>query len=191
MIVPREIHTSRLRLRSWVEADAEALQAVLEANRAHLTPWIPARVVEPAPVEVLTARLAGFAEAFSADREWRYAMLRTTGDAVLGEISLFPRAAAGRVGIDEADRAEIGYWLRVDATGRGLATEAAQAMVDLAATLPRVRHVEIRCDARNAASAAVPRRLGFTLTDTVEVPPVVADADTVALQVWTRPLRRG
>jgi RimJ/RimL family protein N-acetyltransferase len=56
---------------------------------------------------------------------------------------------------------EIGYWLRTDATGAGYATEAVKLLVRLAFDLLQAERIEIRCDARNARSAAVPRRLGF------------------------------
>ncbi len=178
MIVPAEIRTTRLLLRPWCAADAAELLPILETNLPHLGPWIPARVAQPAPVPDLAQRLAGFAADFVADREWRFA-LRTVDDGrILGEVALFSRTAAGRVPYADADRAEVGYWLRADVTGRGLATDATRAMIDLAAGLSRFSHVEIRCDARNAASAAVPTRLGFVLATTVP------DPDT-QLQIWT------
>lgn len=42
-------------------------------------------------------------------------------------------AAAGMVGVDwrDADAPELGYWLGVDSWGRGFATEAARAVIDL------------------------------------------------------------
>ncbi len=127
--VPRELRTARLLLRPWRPDDAEVLAPVLVANQAHLSPWIPRRVWEAAPVEALAERLSGFAAEFSATREWRYAMFTLDDGRVLGEVALFPRAASGRVPLLEADRCEIGYWLREDATGTGLATEAAQAIL--------------------------------------------------------------
>lgn len=188
--LPEQFRTDRLLLRRWRAADAAALAPVLEANVAHLAPWIPWRVAEPVPPPELAARLAGFAEGFDAGREWRYGLFLPDGATPLGELSLFPRSAAGRVPLAEADRVEIGYWLRADMTGRGLVTEAVRAALDLAAMLPGMRSVEIRCDARNAPSAAVPRRLGFELTETLAEPPVApgAGAAPIELQVWTRPL---
>lgn len=189
MPAPNQIRTRRLLLRPWRADDAEALLPVLEANQSHLGPWIPARVAEPAPLPQLTARLAAFAADFEADREWRYALLAPGDGRVLGEISLFPRSAEGRVPYAAADRAEIGYWLRADATGMGLASEAAQAMVDLAETMPTLRGVEIRCDARNGVSAAIPRRLGFELSDRVTSAGLsTGSATAITLQVWTRTL---
>ena len=187
MPVPALLRTERLLLRPWRPEDAPALYPVLEANRAHLGPWIPARVAEPAPVPELAERLAGFAADFQAEREWRYGLFTPAEDRVLGEVGLFPRDAAGRVPYPAADRIEIGYWLRADCTGQGLVTEAARAVLAVAAALPGLTQVEIRCDARNAPSAAVPRRLGFVLTATI--PQAAGPHEAAAeLQLWTRGL---
>jgi RimJ/RimL family protein N-acetyltransferase len=175
--VPPEIRSSRFVLRPWRAGDAAELLPVLEANWKHLGPWIPARVATPVPLPELAVRLAGFGAEFDADREWRYGMFAPDGREVLGEVGLYPRAATGRVPYADADRVELGYWLRSDATGQGLITEASRALLVAAAALPHLSHVEIRCDARNAPSAAIPKRLGFTLAD-----------EAAALQVWTRRL---
>lgn len=161
--VPTELRTERLYLRSWQSADAQRLLPVLQANVGHLGGWIPEHVAAPAPLGDLERRLAGFAADFIAGRNWRFAMFAADGGALVGEVSMFPRSAAGRVEFAAADRLEIGYWLSRDATGKGYATEAARAMLDLARALPGIRQVEIHCDPRNAPSAAVPRRLEFRL----------------------------
>jgi RimJ/RimL family protein N-acetyltransferase len=120
MRLPSEIQTERLVLQRWREQDAVALCPILEANVAHLGPWIPARVSTPAPVRELEQRLAGFASDFSADKEWRYAMHSRDDNQLLGEAALFPRSPTGRVLFPEADRVELGYWIRSDAAGQGL-----------------------------------------------------------------------
>lgn len=180
--VPLELRTERLILRPFSADDAPALQPLLAANVDHLSPWIPEHVWRPLPLAPLAQRLRGFAEAFADNRQWRYAVCLADDGTLVGEVDLFPRNESGRVAFPEADRAEIGYWLRADWTGRGLATEAAAAMLTLARSLPRFTHVIIRCDSRNAPSAAVPRRLGFTLTETEH-------DDGAVLHVWTLPLR--
>jgi RimJ/RimL family protein N-acetyltransferase len=60
------------------------------------------------------------------------------------------------------DALEIGYWLHPAHTGHGYATTAAGLLVEEAFALPWVARVQIWHDAANAASAGVPRRLGFT-----------------------------
>ena len=183
--VPLEIRTERLYLRPWRAEDAEALHPILVANYEHLAPWIPPRVATPAIVPLLAERLAAFGTEFDSDREWRFAMLTSDERTLLGEIDLFPRSASGRVAFADADRAEIGYWLRADETGRGLVSEAVRAIVDVAKQTGRFTHLEIRCDARNAPSAAVPKRLGFELAETIDEPSKGPEAPGVQLQIWT------
>ena len=175
--IPATLRTTRLLLQPWTPADASALHPILVANQAHLGAWIPSHVSKAVPLPELAIRLAGFATDFAAARSYRYA-LRTADDmALCGEVALFPRAATGRVPLWAADHVELGYWLDAAVTGRGLATEAAGALLEVAATLPGMTHAEIRCDVANAPSAAVPQRLGFELSS--------IEAD---LQVWRRHL---
>jgi RimJ/RimL family protein N-acetyltransferase len=188
-MVPIELRTERLLLRPWRAGDAAALHPILETNRAHLGPWIPARVATPAPVPELAARLSGFEADFAADREWRYGMFSADAHEVLGEIGLYPRSATRRVAYPDADRVELGYWLRADCTGRGYVTEAARALIGVASSLPRVGCIEVRCDPRNTASAAVPRRFGFTLAATVEDTDVQGVSSAMT-QIWTSELVR-
>jgi RimJ/RimL family protein N-acetyltransferase len=103
---------------------------------------------------------------------------------LLGEVSLFPRNAAGRVSIDDADHLEIGYWLRADATGQGFATEAARAALELALAVPHIERVTIHCDERNASSAAVPQRLGFQLASVVSPGWYLETKGQSRLQIW-------
>lgn len=177
--VPTMLRTARLVMRPWDASDAPALLPVLESNVSHLRRWIPAHVATPAPLPELAERLAGFGADFLASRAWRYALFTADATSLLGEADLFPRAAHGRVPFDAADHVELGYWLDASMTGRGLATEATEALLAVAEKLPGMTRAEIRCDPRNEPSAAIPRRLGFVLAST--------DADT---QVWEKPLAR-
>ena len=164
-MIPNALRTSRLLLRPWRATDAAALLPVLEANIAHIGPWIPAHVATPVPLPELTARLAGFAEDFTAGRAFRFAMLTPDGKQVLGEADLFPRNSTGRVPLAAGDHVELGYWLDAAVTGQGLATEATRALFEVAAELPGMTRVEIHCDAAKERSAAIPRRLGFELAE--------------------------
>jgi len=149
---------------------------VLLANQEHLSPWIPEHVYSAPPLPQLIARLEEFASNFSAGQSFRYALRDLRTDRVLGSMSLFPRNDTARVSLAEADRVEIGYWLDAAATGQGLVTEAARALLEAAARLPGVRSAEIHCHADNAPSNAVPRRLGFELAG--------MDGE---MQLWRRP----
>lgn len=178
--IPETLRTARLLMRPWQPTDAERLLPILEANVSHLAPWIPERVSTPAPVSELARRLAGFAEDFAARRAFRYALFSSDGTQLFGEADMFPRSASGRVPLDDGDHVELGYWLASSQTGKGFASEATRALLEVAERLPGMTHAEIRCDAANVASAAVPRRLGFHLH-------AMEGGD----QVWRTPLNAG
>ena len=181
-VVPSIIRSERLMLRAWRGADAAALAPLLASNQEHIAPWIPKRVSTPAPVEERALRLEEVAAEFDADQQWRYGLFTSDAAELLGEVDLFPRDDSARVHFGNSDRVEVGYWIRSDTTGRGYVTEAVRAALAMAAGISRFQMAEIRCDARNAASAAVPRRLGFSLRETI------ARDDGTELQVWTAPL---
>jgi ribosomal-protein-serine acetyltransferase len=190
MSIPHEHRTARLLLRPWRADDAELLLPVLETNRDHLAAWIPQHVASPLPLPELRQRLTTFAADFTSAREWRYALFSPDGAQVYGEVSLFPRGPGGRTTLERADRVEIGYWLAAECTGRGFATEAAQAALAIAATVPRFGHAEIRCDARNAPSAAVPHRLGFHLERPAQDPAGQSSESAGKRQLWRYDLRK-
>ena len=187
---PESILTERLIIRRWVPADAQALSGALETSIEHLKPWIPQRVAEPATVDQLEARLTGFSGEFDAGREWSYAVMLRAAGTLLGGVSLHPRNQDGRVAFAEADRIEIGYWLRTGLTGNGYATEAARAILDVATTLPGMTRVEIRCSIHNVPSAAIPRRLGFQLAESRDGDQQSPDAEGDAMMLWQLPLPR-
>jgi RimJ/RimL family protein N-acetyltransferase len=80
-------------------------------------------------------------------------VLRQTG-GLIGDVILFWPSAEHRTG-------EIGYVLNPDHQGNGYATEACRALLTLAFDGLRLHRVIARIDERNAASAAVLRRLGM------------------------------
>ena len=134
---------------------------VLDGNVEHLKPWIPWAVAAPGTIEEIETRIAQWSRDFDEGRQFIWALWGHSGATLLGAVGIYPRDATKRVGIGEADRAEIGYWLRADMTGRGYATEAARQAFEVARLLPGVTRIEMRCDPANARSIAVPKRLGF------------------------------
>lgn len=163
-------------LRRLVPADAEQLHEAVVAGFAEIHPWMP-WCTEPLEIadqrEFLERSRAGWDDAVA----FNYGVV--DGEArLVGTISLMDRVGPGGL--------EIGYWLRTDATGRGVMTAAARALTGLAFGLPGVTRVEIHCDAANLRSAAVPRRLGFRLDREVERP-IAAPGETGTEQRWITP----
>ncbi|MDB6133544.1 MAG: Ribosomal-protein-L7p-serine acetyltransferase [Verrucomicrobiales bacterium] len=152
---PALITTPRLIIRRRDPSDAALFKDAVDSSLEHLRQWMPWAHDEPIPLEALRERIAGFALNFEEGREFVYGILSKDGSEALGCLGLHLRN-------EDTDR-EIGYWLRVSATGQGFITEAAAAVTTAAfATWPDVQTVTIVCDPANARSAAVPARLGYS-----------------------------
>ena len=109
---------------------------------------------EPPTGAVTSEYLRSQDEAWSNGGEYSYAMTGPGSGEVIGMCSLMRRVGEGAL--------EIGYWVRTDMTGRGVATEAAKLLTNAALALSGIERVEIHHDAANIASARVPEKLGYT-----------------------------
>jgi RimJ/RimL family protein N-acetyltransferase len=161
-VLPARIDLTDFIMRPWTPEDARSLERTLSVSDAHLrafTPWV---VDGRVPGMSLADRLAKHAADFTAGTEWVYGMFSPDGREVLGGCGLYPRVGPGAV--------EIGYWLAVNHTGRGLATRAAEALTRVAFDVLRVERIEIRCDRGNVASVRIPERLGYRLVDAPDAP---------------------
>ncbi|MDX3095583.1 GNAT family protein [Streptomyces sp. ME01-24h] len=159
MDVPAEILSSdRVELRRWHAGDLDALDRAISESLDHLIPWMPWAAAHGR--KNTAAFLARSDDEWATGEAFAYAI--TSQGTVIGSCGLHRRIGAGGL--------EIGYWLHPAWTGRGLATQAAAALVGQGFTLPGIDRLEIQHDAANAASGAVARRLGFTEVARVPVP---------------------
>ena len=90
------------------------------------------------------------------DLDWGLTLVVDHDGAVVGDVML--RLKAGEV----RSLAELGYVFAPAAGGRGLATEAARALVDLAFGPLGCHRVFAQLDPRNTTSARLCERLGMT-----------------------------
>ncbi len=149
------IVTPRLVVRCWEPTDVDAYIEAFTPSREHLKPWLPwaaDQQVDYASVLKLMRRMRA---RFDSGEDFTYAIFDWDEKHALGGSGLHTRLGP--------QAREIGYWMRVEATGQGYVTEAAAALTRVAFEIDRVQRVEIHCDAANQRSAAVPRRLGYTL----------------------------
>ena len=134
--------------------DAVAVHAAIIESLDHLRPWMPWAAKEPLTIDERIKWIATGGESLGI----------FVGSTFVGGTGLHDRiSSSGR---------EIGYWVRVGWTGRGIATEAARQVVERAFTIAGVEYVEIHHDKANVASSRVPAKLGFTLLR--EVPDEIA-----------------
>lgn len=172
------IQTPNLLLRCWGSADAPKLQEAIAASMEHLRPWMPWIAHEPESVERKQRRLDRFRRRFEQGRDFIYGAFDPSETKVLGGFGLHRRIGAGA--------AEIGYWVHVDHVGRGLGTEGAAAMVQVGFETLKLNRIEIHCDPRNVASAAIPPKLGFTLQVTVPGCVTSPSMKPRDIMIWTR-----
>jgi RimJ/RimL family protein N-acetyltransferase len=153
--VPFRIETARLVLRCWSPADAPRVLASIGSSLDHLRAWMDWAKSEPESLERKERRLLRIRHDMQRGANFVYGIFDLEETEVLGGIGLHRRVGAGA--------GEIGYWIRAASINRGLCTEAAGALTRVAFTHLGLVRVEIHCDPRNAASAAIPRKLGYAL----------------------------
>jgi RimJ/RimL family protein N-acetyltransferase len=171
------ILTPRLLLRCWDPADARALEEAILSSLEHLRPWMPWALDEPIGLPQRVAWLRERRARFDRGEDFDYAIFERDGQTVLGAIGLLTRAGL--------QAREIGYWIRAGHTGQGLAGEAAAALTRAAFEVDHVARVEIHCDPANVASAAVPRKLGYTLDATLRKRHLEGDGTWSDTMVWS------
>lgn len=111
---------------------------------------------------------ADFAEFLAGgDRDWEtgagfgYHIFAADTAELIGGCGLVRRVGPGGI--------EIGYWVRSDRAGRGVATEAAALLVEAAWGLDDVERIVIRHDLANIGSGRVAEKLGFFEIERVAV----------------------
>lgn len=149
--LPELVETPRLTLRRWTVADAELLSEAITASIEHLRPWMWWANSEPASLAARIETLAAFTRDWQIGGDVMYGVF--LGDTVAGGAGLHRRRGPRTL--------EIGYWLHVDHTGRGYATELAAALTATGLHQPGIDRIEIHHDQANLASRRVPERLGF------------------------------
>lgn len=150
---PYRIVTERTVIRCWEPRDAPLLKDAIDSSLDHLRPWMEWARAEPQPLAEKVALLRRFRSQFDLGREFVYGILGRDERQALGGTGLHTRSGD--------DSLEIGYWIRASEVGRGLATETTAALTRVAFEVCGVDRVDIRVDPENAASLAIPRRLGF------------------------------
>jgi RimJ/RimL family protein N-acetyltransferase len=138
------IETARLRLRRLVPGDLAALHAI--HSREDVTRWLYWNPRDEDEVRaVLEAHIA-----------------RPSDEGVLVAIDLEGELIGTvNVAVGEHRQGEVGFMLHPDHQGHGYATEAAEAIVELAFGTYRLHRVYGCVEPRNTASARLLERLGM------------------------------
>lgn len=140
----------RVRLRGPRADDADAL-FTLFSDPDVMRYWSRPPMTVRAEAEGLIDEIG---ESFSTRSGFNWMVVQPEDDVVIGTTALFRFEPRHR-------RAEIGYSLRSDHWGRGLATEAVTVMLDWAIRTLGLHRVEADIDPRNDGSRRILTRLGF------------------------------
>jgi RimJ/RimL family protein N-acetyltransferase len=150
---PYRIETERLVLRCWQPRDAPLLKDAIDSSLDHLQPWMPWAQNEPQTLEEKIELLRRFRGNFDLAQDFVYGIFARDESRVVGGTGLHTRVGD--------DAFEIGYFVRADSAGQGLATESTATLTRVAFGICGADRVEIHVEPANQASLAIPRKLGF------------------------------
>jgi RimJ/RimL family protein N-acetyltransferase len=168
------IRTPRLFLRpAWAE-DARALYRAIACwdvvKNLGRAPW---------PYSMTDAEAFVAGKALEPDEASFLIFARTDGDPIL----------VGSIGFGRwrspDDEIELGYWIARDHWGRGYATEAGRAVIELAFEGLRLQALSAGHFVDNPASGAVLRKLGFRPTGSARPTPCRARGEDVMADTYT------
>ena len=156
---PHSFETARLTVRRPEPGDGAEINAAIRETWADLHEWMPWAMRRPTVEE--SEQFVRKAHAKFVEREDLLFLLFEKGS----------RTLVGGSGLHRIDwripSFDIGYWCRERFQREGYITEAAGGLADFAMRELGARRLVITCDAENARSAAIPRRIGFALEATL------------------------
>lgn len=131
---------------------ASSLYKLVDQNRDHLRTWL--------------AWVDNWQDITSAERFIYTAINRFKNNEAFHTGIWYQNQLVGMIGYHRWDfrhrRTEIGYWLSRQFSGRGIMTRCARAYTDYTFDVLQLHRLEIQCAPDNAASCAIPMRLGYT-----------------------------
>lgn len=177
MAMPVELQSDGVRLRRHRVSDATGIAEAVASSIEELRPWMPWAADEAADPDFQRQRLEASVDLWEQGSDFSYVVVDDE-ERVLGVMSLMARVGPRAL--------EIGYWLRSDRAGRGIATSCVAALTKCALSCPGVDRVEIHCDEANVRSAAIPERLGYHL-ERIEDHEITAPGEMGRNMVWIFP----
>lgn len=146
------IRTERLLLEPGGPAVAREIHEAAIASQRELARWM-AWAAAPTLADT-EAFYAGVAQRLEAGISFHFVIRPAAGGPPLGSVDV--RRDPGREGLGD-----MGYWIRTDATGRGLMTEAAAAAREFGFRRLGLSRLELRAGVANVASCRVAEKIGF------------------------------
>lgn len=132
----------------------DGVHAAIEASHAELREFMDWMTDEPRTRQDSVDFLELCDAQWVSGEAFNYVMTDPGTGEVIGVCGLMTRPGPHRL--------EIGYWVRSDRAGAGVATTAAALLTDAGLAVDGIDIVEIHHDAANVASGRVPEKLGYT-----------------------------
>jgi len=143
--------TSEVGIRCYGPEHAAALHEAAVESQADVSVWLPWCHPEYSLAEA-EAWAASQTDLFARGEEYEFVIVDGEGRFLGG---------CGLNHINPADRvANLGYWVRSAAAGRGVATRAVRLLADFAFAETDLERLEIVCAVGNAASLRVAEKAG-------------------------------
>jgi ribosomal-protein-alanine N-acetyltransferase len=154
------LSTARLLLRPPRPADVPELRRVMRRNAEHLRPWVtaPGTGEDPTSLTEVAKSVLGLRRAWRLGTAYTFLVWTPLGEATA--------AIVGRIGLTQVTRgplesAYLGYWIDAQHQGRGLTTEAVEAVLAFAFGPAALHRVGAGVMPRNAASIRVLEKIGM------------------------------
>ena len=132
---------------------AEEIHAAVDVSRVELRAFMDWMTDEPRTLEESVGFVEMCEAQWTAGEAFNYVMTDPVTAEVIGVCGLMTRPGPRRL--------EVGYWVRSDRAGAGVATAAATLLTDAGLSVDGIDIVEIHHDAANVASGRIPEKLGY------------------------------
>lgn len=143
------IEGARVVLRRWRLSDVDALEEIVSSSLDHIAKFMSSAASEVADPAAFVALVD---DAWNAGTVFAYAIEQAS--RIVGHITFSVAEPGG----------EIGYWVRVEDLGRGIATDALRTLTThVFQTSTAVKSITSSCNAANVASTRVLENAGFRL----------------------------
>ncbi len=151
----RSLQNAQILVRPHDVQDIDPLYVAIRESVAEISPWLPWCHAAISMEEV--AAFVEFSRAGWADKsQYQFVICDILSGSPIGGISLNHLVKPNRL-------ANMGYWVRTSATGRGVASQAVKLVASLGFKELGLTRIEIAAVPNNVASCSVARRVGAKL----------------------------
>lgn len=157
---PELLVADRVRLER-VGARVEEVADAVRRSLPELEQFMDWALSHPTEAADFDEFVASSHEGWEQGTTYNYTIIDRVSDEVIGGCGLMRRVGPGAL--------EIGYWIRSDRVGEGLATETARILTATVRELDDMGAAVIVHDAANKASGRVAEKLGYVEFDRVAV----------------------